>query len=415
MPGNNSLSRVTVTGLGSCCAAGANVVEILDSLKRRRVTCQQIPDYLFHTELTYPVFALKQGILSPESLNFLGLTDVHSLPQSPNRTLLLALEATVAALQNAGIGLPCLQEKRVGIVLGTTVGCTFNNETYYIQWREGQRPDPAPVLRYLDSNPATTLQAILGVHGPAVVVTNACASGTDAIGIACGWLRQGFCDIVIAGGADALSRIAYHGFASLMLLSASACTPFDQNRSGLNLGEGSGILIMESQVAAENRGAQIQGWVRGYGVASDCYHPTAPHPEGKGLQRALAQALNDAGISIDDISFINAHGTGTAANDSAETAALAAMEFADCPVVSTKGITGHMLGAAGAVEAILSLHVLREQQTCGTVSCSRADPKLAYPVLTEKEQTLLQGRLGISQSLAFGGTNSALVLEGNTP
>jgi len=406
--------RIAITGMGSCCAAGADVVQILDSLKRRKVSCQQITDYLFHTELTYPVFVLNQEVLSPESLNFLGLTVDHAFPQPLNRTLLLALEATAAACKAAGIKLSSLQKKRVGIVLGTTVGCTFNDENYYIRWREGQRPDPAPVFRYLSSNLATTLQAVLDVQGPAVVVTNACASGTDAIGIGCGWLKQGLCDIVIAGGADELSRIAYHGFASLMLLSESSCTPFDQNRSGLNLGEGSGVLILEQQVEAEDRGAQIQGWIRGYGVASDCYHPTAPHPEGKGLQRALAQALHEAGISVDDISFINAHGTGTAANDSAETAALAAMEFTDCPVVSTKGITGHMLGAAGAVEAILTLHVLREQQTNGTVSCSRVDPKLAYPVLMEKEQALLQGRLGISQSLAFGGTNSALVLEGNT-
>jgi 3-oxoacyl-(acyl-carrier-protein) synthase len=171
---------------------------------------------------------------------------------------------------------------------------------------------------------------------------------------------------------------------------------------------------MEHQENADKRNAPAQGWVRGYGAASDCYHPTAPHPEGRGLQSALQQAMMDAGITQDAISYINAHGTGTNANDNAEMKALAAQNLTDCPVISTKGITGHMLGAAGAMEAILTLQTLKMQTTRGTINCKAPDPNLARRPLIEHEQVKLHGKIGISQSLAFGGTNSALVLEANT-
>jgi 3-oxoacyl-[acyl-carrier-protein] synthase-1/3-oxoacyl-[acyl-carrier-protein] synthase II len=348
---------------------------------------------------------------SPKSRRLLDQSGLDWRPERLNRTVLLALEALAEALDDAGLSPDALRRGKVGIALGTTVGCTFHDEHYYISWREGNKPDPDPVHQYLESNLAAFLQAVLGVSGPVAVVTNACASGTDAIGIARGWLDQGICDIAIAGGADALSRIAYYGFASLMLLSNSPCTPFDRDRAGLNLGEGAALLILEHRDKAARRNAAPRGWIRGYGAASDCHHPTAPHPQGRGLQSALQQAMDDAGVDRGAISFINAHGTGTSANDSAEMNAVAALDFTDCPVVSTKGITGHMLGAAGAMEAILTILTLAEQQTRGTVNCTTPDPGLARPPLVGPEPVQLKGRIGISQSLAFGGTNSALVME----
>ena len=404
-------NKISVTGMGCCSGAGATVPEILKNIQEKKINCQPVPDYLFQTDLNFTAFAMKNEILSPSGRNLLEQAgqDYHS--GQFNRTVLLAIEATAEALHDAGLFASDLRNKRVGIILGTTVGCTFHDEQYYIQWRRGNLPDPAPVFHYLNANLATMLQAVLGVQGPAAVVTNACASGTDAVGIARDWLARDLCDIALAGGADALSRIAYYGFASLMLLSESPCTPFDQNRSGLNLGEGAGVLILEPQTQAEHRKAYAHGWVHGYGAASDCYHPTAPHPEGRGLQKALALALADAGIDQDDICYVNAHGTGTNANDKAEMAALAAMKLLDCPVMSTKGMTGHMLGAAGAVEAILTMMALDKRETCGTIGCRQLDQELARGALTENEREPLKGKIGISQSLAFGGTNSALILE----
>ena len=399
--------------MGCCCGAGTTIPEIYRNLQKKKINCLPVPDFLFQTDLNFPAFIMENEVLSAAGHKLLDQSGHNFHPEQLNRTCHLTIESTAEALHDAGLSPADLRNKRVGIIMGTTVGCSFHDEEYYIQWRLGKNPDPTPVFHYLNANLAAVLQTVLNVQGPAAVVTNACASGTDAIGIARNWLAGDLCDIVLAGGADALSRIAFYGFAGLMLLSKSPCTPFDQNRSGLNLGEGAGILILEHQARAEHRKAHIHGWVRGYGAASDGYHPTAPHPEGRGLQKALSLALADAEMNQDDICYINAHGTGTTANDKAEMAALAAMKLKDCPVMSTKGFTGHMLGAAGAAEAILTMLTLAQQETRGTIGCRQLDQQLSRGALTEDEQEPLKEKTGISQSLAFGGTNSALILEAN--
>jgi 3-oxoacyl-[acyl-carrier-protein] synthase-1/3-oxoacyl-[acyl-carrier-protein] synthase II len=198
-----------------------------------------------------------------------------------------------------------------------------------------------------------------------------------------------------------------------MLADKEPCRPFNRDRGGLNLGEGAGIVVLERPDEPAGRPCRPLGWVRGYGCAADAYHPTAPHPAGRGLQAALRQALRDCGAPHLVPALINAHGTGTKANDLAETAALAAIfpAAAELLVVSTKGLTGHTLGAAGGIEAVLTLMALREGRTPGTVGCFEPDPQLAVRPLTQTENRRLAGRWGISQSLAFGGSNSALVLE----
>jgi len=321
------------------------------------------------------------------------------------------VQATAEALEMARLEKDRLPHGRVGVVAGTTVGCTFNDEAYYRDWREGARPGLAPVERYLCGNLASFLHAVLGSSGPTAVVTTACASGTDAIGLGREWIAAGRCDVVLAGGADELSRIAYNGFASLQLLDAGPCRPFDQRRQGLNLGEGAGILILESKGHASARGVEPLGWVRGYGAAADAWHPTAPHPEARGLRRAVDHALADAGVEKGEIALVNAHGTATSANDAAEARGLAAILSAAVPVVSTKGMTGHTLGAAGAIEAIFTLLALRRGETGGTVGCGAPDPELSWKPLPEGENVTLASRVGLSQSLAFGGCNAALVLE----
>ncbi len=223
------------------------------------------------------------------------------------------------------------------------------------------------------------------------------------------WLEQGLCDVAIAGGADELYNVACHGFNSLMLVSSSPCRPFSARRDGLNLGEGAGVVLLERNAPQE----RSLGRILGYGAAADGYHPTAPHPEGRGLLQAIRAALQKAEKRVEDIAYINAHGTGTPVNDRIESLVLAKHGFAaGLPVVSTKGMTGHTLGAAGGIEAIFTLLCLNAGETAGTVGCPSCDAALPFAVLEEGAQAALSGTIGISQSLAFGGSNSALVMEG---
>ena len=405
----SSTSAVAISGYGCVCAAGGSAPEALEMTGRGAVINTRLGEGYFTGGFTAPCFIVDD--------RWLEATAGMYPAAAGNRTVILALSALAEALGRAGLEAAALRGKRVGIAMGTTVGCTFHNEEYYRLWRKGQRKDDDPVATYLNSNLAARIQVILGVHGPRAVITNACASGTDAIGIAKAWLEADMCDLAIGGGADELSRIASHGFRSLMLVSPENCRPFDGRRQGLNLGEGSGLFILEKEEVIHQRSGTLYGWLRGYGAAGDAYHPTAPHPEGRGLQQAVRNALSDAGVGAENIAMINAHGTGTPANDLAETGAVAALGFnsVTTPMVSTKGATGHTLGAAGGVEAVFTLLSLNAGELNGTVGCLEQDSAFAYDVVPQGEVVKLKGRIGISQSLAFGGGNSALVIEGGGP
>ena len=409
----NTKSSVTITGMGCISAAGTDTKSHWININKGTARCSPVPDWLFSTKLRYPVFAAPPEALSPTGRDLFESASPSLLFSTLSRTLHLAVSAVAEALNQAGIGLQYLRGKKIGIALGTTVGCTFNNEDYYEQWRRGMKPDLAPIFHYLSGNLAQALHGILGTQGPSAVVTNACASGTDAIGLAKGWIASGACDLAVAGGADELSRIAYNGFAGLQLSDTEQCRPFDKHRKGLNLGEGAGLLVLEEEGRARERGITPLGWVRGYGSASDAWHPTAPHPDGRGLKCAFVQALADAGLSIQDVAMINAHGTGTKANDLAEANALSNLLPESChiAIVSTKGMTGHTLGAAGGLEAILTLLALRQGVTPGTHGCQSSDPQLPVNPIPQGISVPLPTRIGMSQSLAFGGGNAALVME----
>ncbi|WP_419175755.1 beta-ketoacyl-[acyl-carrier-protein] synthase family protein [Desulfosediminicola sp.] len=404
-----STSSVVISGTGCIAAVGNGCREAFAHLQQSKVRNVQVAEEYFTAPFTAPCFLVSTGRDGSGSM-WQGLA--LKADNSSNRTIRLALTAIEEALLEAGVSLDRLAGKRVGIALGTTVGCTFHNERYYIDWKEQREPDSTALVTYLNANLAERIQRVLGVCGPRMVITNACASGTDAIGVAKSWLENDLCDIAIAGGVDELSRIACNGFRSLMLVADTSCTPFDKDRQGLNLGEGAGVFVLQRE--AEAAGNDPLGWVRGYGTAGDAHHPTAPHPQGEGLQRALALALKDAGCDPAGIALINAHGTGTLANDRAETNAISEMGFdaERTPVVSTKGATGHTLGAAGGIEAVFTLMALNAGKTNGTVGCSEQEADLAVRVLAQAETADLHGRIGISQSLAFGGSNSVLVIEG---
>lgn len=315
----------------------------------------------------------------------------------------IALDEALASAQlSAGCGL------RIGVALGTTVACQLNDLDFYSTWRKKKSAPLDSVDGYLNGNLAEAVAARLGTSGPALVVVNACSSGTDAIGAAMSWLKAGLCDIAIAGGADELNRIPLAGFKALSVAGDEPCAPFDANRKGLNLGEGAGVLVMETAESAARRGIKSTLRVCGYGSSSDAYHLTAPHPEGEGLIRAINAALEQAAIQPSEIAFVNAHGTSTPDNDRVEGLALQKVFGSDIKVLSTKGYTGHTLGAAGGIEAVFTAAGLSKGWIPGSAGFQTLDT--AIGLVPTIGRTEISGRYALSTSLAFGGNNAALVI-----
>jgi 3-oxoacyl-(acyl-carrier-protein) synthase len=266
-----------------------------------------------------------------------------------------------------------------------------------------------PVDRYLKGNLAEAVGRAIGVRGPAVTVVNACSSGTDAIGVALSWLRSGVCDIALAGGADELNRVPLCGFGVLGILSDSICAPFDRDRKGLNLGEGAGVLVLESaETCRKRRGVPLLE-LSGYGSAADAYHLTAPRPDGTGLEAALLRAMSEAGVEPDDVCFVNAHGTATPANDRIEGAVFRKIFGSEIRFLSTKGYTGHTLGAAGGLEAAFAAAALREGWIPASAGFIRQDDEIGLSPVAKK--TVISGPCAISTSLGFGGNNAAIVIR----
>lgn len=387
---------VSTTGLGCICAAGDSVRTAMDSLysgKRHPAKPEQIKTKL---DIVYPVFEVESKI---------SVSDILA-----TRTSLLTLHAVSEALNQADLTVDSLSEWRVGVCIGTTVGCTLNNEPFYRDYKAGKNPDLSAIDRYLANNPAIYIADKFNSNGPVATIANACSSGTDAIGLAKSWLEKDLCDIVIAGGADELSRITYLGFISLLISSTDACQPFDKNRKGLNLGEGAGIVIMEKPEVVNARGGRTLANIVGYATFADAYHPTAPHPEGLGLTRAINQAMTQAGIGPEQIGFINAHGTSTQNNDEVEGRTIIKLFSNKIPTVSTKGYTGHTLGAAGGVEAVFAIQGLLDHKLPATPGFKEFDPNCGLtPTISNKN---ISAEFALSNSLAFGGNNSALIFQG---
>jgi 3-oxoacyl-[acyl-carrier-protein] synthase-1/3-oxoacyl-[acyl-carrier-protein] synthase II len=391
---------VAISGAGCLCAAGMTLAESFAALLRGQRN--PLPPVAFRSEQAdnYPVFEILRPLPA-------AAADRELL-----RTTRLAICAALEALADAGLEPARLRGLKVGVCIGTSVGSAMNNEEFYRDFRAGGDPPLAAIDRYLRSNPAAALARFLDLDGPCQTVVNACSSGTDAIGLGAAWIRGGLCDMVLAGGADELCRTTYNGFASLMITDSQPCRPFDAFRRGLNLGEGAGLLVLESDSLLAERRQRARGFVLGYGSASDAYHLTAPHPEGSGLRRALREALSSAGVAAGQIAFINAHGTGTPDNDRTESRVLAEL-FPGIPFVATKCFTGHTLGAAGAIEAALTLASLEQQRLPGNIGLTTPDPDLPAHPLAETGDCA--GTLALSQSLAFGGNNSALLLGLEAP
>lgn len=384
-------NNIVITGLGAISATGNNLAETLDSFARMKRNAG--PVSLFDTPLKYPVFEVKE--ISGEFY------------LEGQRTLSLALCAVEEALKEAHLN-DKLSKLRIGVCMGTTVASQLNDLEFYKSYRSTGSASMTSVDRYLKGNLAEFILRKIGARGPALTVVNACSSGTDAIGVALSWLNNGLCDIAIAGGADELNRIPLCGFGSLGIVSMDLCAPFDRDRKGLNLGEGAGILIIETKESAQKRGIDSDLFLAGYGSSSDAYHLTAPHPEGTGLKISIQKALKDAGIKPEEVSFVNAHGTATPDNDLVEGKVLAEIFGTDLKLLSTKGSTGHTLGAAGGLEAVFTASALREGWIPASIGFKNKDE--AIPLTPVRERTVINGRYAVSTSLAFGGNNAAIVI-----
>lgn len=381
---------IRITGFGAVSAAGGNVPETLDAFRHGMRNAG--PVTLFATPLQYPVFEVKH---IPDECYLEG-----------RRTLSLALIAADEALRDAGLGHD-LSGFRTGVCLGTTVACQLNDLEFYQSYRSTGSASMIPVDRYVKGNLAEFISRTFRAGGPVLTVVNACSSGTDAIGVALSWLKNGLCDIAIAGGADELNRIPLCGFGSLGIVSRELCAPFDRDREGLNLGEGAGVMILETKQSAARRGRSSDLYVAGYGSASDSYHLTAPRPDGAGLERAIRNALSHTDIKAGEISFVNAHGTATQDNDLVEGGTLGRIFGTGLKMLSTKGYTGHTLGAAGGLEAVFTAAALREGWIPASAGFHNKDENIS--LIPVRERTDIRGDYALSTSLAFGGNNAALV------
>lgn len=319
------------------------------------------------------------------------------------------------ALEDAGIGAGACGLRRAGVIVGTVLGGTIAGERY-LRTKGADRPKAA---KDLEGYPLRTIAAVLarraGFSGPVLTVSTACASGTDAIGIAYRKIASGSADLIVAGGVDAICELSFSGFCSLKALTADKVRPFSLNRTGLALGEGAAFLVLERRSTAVDRGAEILGCIAGYASRSDAFHLTAPHREGRGLAAAAAAALRDGGCRPEEIGYVNAHGTGTAFNDCMETKAIKTAlgdRARRLPISSVKGALGHAFGAAGAMEAAVCLLAIRDGIVPPTINFEEPDPECDLDFVPNLARKAAVGT-ALSLSAGFGGQNAALLIRGS--
>ena len=330
-----------------------------------------------------------------------------------SRASRLAIPAAREAMADAGIlnskGLSVFSRLELSI---STTACGMEHGESFLHdiWSRNLRHLASKLSRYPAHQQIGDLQQHLGFSGPSMIVSNACASGANAIGHAADLLRAGFADIVLVGGYEALCELVFCGFDSLQALDPHLCKPFDLHRRGLMLGEGAAFLVMETSAHASKRGAKIKGRIAGYGHTTDTHHITQPDPTGAPLEKAIQRALLQAGLKPSEIGYLNAHGTATIFNDGAEALAFArvfAEDIGGVRISSTKAAIGHTLGAAGTLEAVFALECLRTGDIPPQINSTHPIPELAT-CLAQPGDKLTKPAV-LSVNLGFGGSNAALI------
>lgn len=331
---------------------------------------------------------------------------------------LYAIYATLEALENAGLDMETVDRDRVGVIVSSGIGGLQEMQEQIIRMHEKgiKRIQPMFIPKALSNMGAGNIALRIGANGVCKSITTACASANDAIGEAFREIKFGFQDVVLAGGSEStINEIGIGGFNALTALSTTedpkrSAIPFDKDRNGFVMGEGAGVLVVESLEHAQKRGATILAEVVGYGNTCDAYHQTSPSPDGSGAAKAIKLAISEAGIEPSDVDYVNAHGTSTPANEKGESQAIVAVLGKDVPVSSTKSFTGHLLGAAGAVEAIATIESMRY----GFIHMTAGTQELSEDI--EANVVMGQGleadvRYAISNTFGFGGHNAVLAFK----
>lgn len=393
--------KVYITGIGTVSAIGHNVADTLDALKTRRHGIGRLSILETAHADTIPCGEIK--LTDEELLDELGLTDEKKI----NRTTLLAIKAVKEALADSGGKMS--DDLRTGLISSTTVGGMTTTEKYFYAFAED--PKSRAWIEKLDCGDSTNdIARYIGHTGYMTTISTACSSSANAVILGSNLIKAGLLDRVICGGADALSKFTINGFNSLMLLERGHCRPFDKERKGLNLGEGAGFVILESEHVTKAQNRSIWAEVAGYANVNDAFHQTASSPDGAGARAAMRKALEMGGITPDRVDYINVHGTGTPNNDESEGKAMTTLFGTVPPFSSTKSYTGHTLAAAGGIEAVISMLSIRYGCIFPNLNYqNRMDEMDSDPVTQVQEN--LDLRYVLSNSFGFGGNNSSLLFK----
>jgi 3-oxoacyl-[acyl-carrier-protein] synthase II len=408
------LQRVVVTGLGAVTPIGNTVADYWEGLTSASNGVEAIT--LFDAAQHACRFAAEVKNFDPSG--FIEPKDAKRW----DRFCKFGVVAAKQALADSGLTITPDNAHRIGVSIGSGVGglLTMETQAHVLKDKAPGRVSPFTVPMMIP-NMATGLAAIaLGAKGPSSAIATACAAGSNAIGDAFQLLQLGKADAMICGGAEsAITPLGVAGFASAKALSfrnddpATASRPFDKTRDGFVIGEGSGILVLETLAHAEARGATILAEIVGYGTTCDAHHITSPTPGGVGGAAAMRLALEDGGIAADSVDYVNAHGTSTPANDSNETAAIKSAlgsRAKDIPVSSTKSMTGHLLGGSGGIEAVACVLALRNGVVPPTINYNNPDPECDLDVVPNTARELTLGTV-LSNSFGFGGHNVCLAFR----
>ena len=404
-PESPARHRVVVTGAGIITALGAGWQLNAQGFRAGKTAFRPIT--LFDASAQRVKQAAEVESIPAVPATGLGKRESSRLDRAARLLLIAAYEAWLGAQWKGTNHFP--------LVLGTTSGGMSWGEAYYrqaIRQPGSQKHQATRVVHYQAQKQALQLQEAFQFSGPITIIANACASGANAIGHAFSLIQHGQAERVFTGGYDALCQLVFAGFDSLQALSPTCCRPFDVHRNGLSLGEGAAVLALERLDTALMRGAQILGEICSYGAATDHHHLTQPHPEGEAALHTMQRACSAAGITPGQVGYLNAHGTGTPLNDSAEAAAInrwAGEAARNIRVSSTKASIGHLLGAAGAVEALVCLMALKEQWLPPTTTTETVDPLCRFQLVRTPSDASFE--YALTNSFGFGGSNATVVLR----
>jgi len=403
-------SCIVVTGLGVVSSLGSDVEQLWSSLLEGRSGISEVESFDTSAYRVHRGGEVRD--FQPE--RYLR----HLDPGSMGRASQMAVAAALSAVADAGLrsgGPHDPDPERVGVVMGTTSGEPREVERFndLLVAEELDRLGPELATRYPNHVIAGQVAAELDLCGPNAMIPTACAAGNYALAYALDTLRCGRADVMLAGGADAFSRITYTGFARLGAIAPERCQPFDRNRQGMIPGEGAAVLVLETEEQARRRGARIYAEVAGYGLSCDAHHMTAAHPEGAGAARALEGALASSGVAAEQIDYVSAHGTGTPTNDKLETMALKRV-FGDhatrVPVSSVKSMLGHTMGAASAIEALVCCLAIRDGAVPPTANFEEPDPECDLDIVPNEAREVPVS-VAMSNAYAFGGNNASVLFR----